>query len=160
MPDFVPVSSGLKLVNWNIFSGTKAILSIIFRDFTLRHCVLGLSIFWMAGALYVSQLAGFCKEIIGANEMLVMAFTLLFSLGVGLGSYLCSIFRRVGSVLAAVSPALVLMGLFTLDLFFASGSWTKPCEDGVYADLATLAHIPAFWRFTADLLLLAACGGF
>lgn len=159
VPASVPVSSGLKL-NWNILSGTWDILKIVFRDFTLRHCTLGLSIFWMAGALYVSQLAGFCREIIGANESLVMTFTLLFSAGVGLGSYLCSLFRKNANVLAAVSPALVLMGLFTLDLFFASGSWTKPCGDGVYANLSTLIRIPSFWRFTADLLLLAACGGF
>ncbi|MBO5960200.1 MAG: hypothetical protein J6Q65_08765, partial [Lentisphaeria bacterium] len=57
-----PVVPELK-VNWNPVTSTKPIMQTIFRDFVLRHCVLGISIFWVAGALYVSQLAGFCKEV-------------------------------------------------------------------------------------------------
>ncbi len=137
--------------------GFFSVLRGVFRDKTLRHCVLGLSVFWMAGAIYVSQLAPFCKEIIGADETLVIAFTILFSVGVALGSGLCALLRRLFPVLKAVPFALFLMGLFTLDLYFASGGWTKPDH---LMSLGELIRIPQFWRFTADLLLLAACGGF
>ncbi len=143
-------------VNWNPVTSTKPIMKTVFRDFVLRHCVIGLSIFWMAGALYVSQLAGFCKEIIGAEEALVMVFTLLFSVGVALGACLCSLVRKRFHVIRLVPVALVFMALFTLDLFFASGAWVKmDC-----AGLSELAQVPAFYRFVADLLLLAMCGGF
>lgn len=144
-------------VDWNPVVSTKPIMKTIFHDFVLRHCVIGLSIFWMAGALYVSQLAGFCKEVIGAKESLVMIFTLLFSVGVALGSCLCSLVRKRFNVVRLVPVALILMALFTLDLFFASQTWSTPeCALGV----CDLAAIPRFYRFVADLILLAMCGGF
>ena len=144
-------------VDWNPVVSTKPIMRTIFYDFVLRHCVIGLSIFWMAGALYVSQLAGFCKEVIVAKESLVMIFTLLFSVGVALGSCLCSLVRKRFNVVRLVPVALILMALFTLDLFFASQTWRTPeCALGV----CDLAAIPRFYRFVADLILLAMCGGF
>ena len=147
-------------INWNCFTGMAAILKTVFCDFTMRHCVLGLSIFWMAGALYVSQLAGFCKEIIGADPKLVMAFTLLFSVGVAIGSCLCSLVRKRWNVLRLVAPALILMGIFTLDLYFASHSWERLGAGDQLSPVSDLIRVPAFWRFAGDLLALAACGGF
>lgn len=156
VPQRAPEVPDLK-VNWNPVTSTKPIMKTIFGDFVMRHCVLGLSIFWMAGALYVSQLAGFCKEVVGSKESLVMAFTLLFSIGVALGSCLCSLCRKKLNVIRFVPVALVLMALFTLDLYFASHAWCKPSEA---AGLIELAKCPAFYRFVADLVLLAMCGGF
>ena len=144
-------------VNLNPAVSTKPIMKTIFGDYVLRHCVIGLSIFWMAGALYVSQLAGFCKEVIGAKESLVMIFTLLFSVGVALGSCLCSLVRKRFNVIRLVPVALILMAIFTLDLYFASLTWIKQAADsGVYE----LFSIPRFYRFVVDLILLAMCGGF
>lgn len=144
-------------VNWNPVAGTTPIMKTIFRDYVLRHCVIGLSIFWMAGALYVSQLAGFCKEVIGAQESLVMIFTLLFSVGVALGSCFCSLVRKRVNVIRLVPVALILMAGFTLDLYFASLSWTKQAAG---QGICELFFIPRFYRFVADLILLAMCGGF
>ena len=144
-------------VNLNPAVSTKPIMKTIFGDYVLRHCVIGLSIFWMAGALYVSQLAGFCKEVIGAKESLVMIFTLLFSVGVALGSCLCSLVRKRFNVIRLVPVALILMAIFTLDLYFASLSWTKQAAGCGVCDLFS---IPRFYRFVADLILLAMCGGF
>ncbi len=156
----VPAPAPERKVHVNIAGSTWKILAAIFCDRILRHCALGLSIFWMAGALYLSQLAGFCKDIIGANEVLVMIFTLLFSAGVAAGSCLCAFFRRFKGILGAVSPALVVMALFTADLYFASHSWIKPCPAGELANVFDLTGIPAFWRFVIDLAGLAICGGF
>lgn len=144
-------------VNLNPAVSTKPIMKTIFGDYVLRHCVIGLSIFWMAGALYVSQLAGFCKEVIGAKESLVMIFTLLFSVGVALGSCLCSLVRKRFNVIRLVPVALILMAIFTLDLYFASLTWIKQAAD---SGVCELFSIPRFYRFVVDLILLAMCGGF
>ena len=144
-------------VNLNPAVSTKPIMKTIFGDYVLRHCVIGLSIFWMAGALYVSQLAGFCKEVIGAKESLVMIFTLLFSVGVALGSCLCSLVRKRFNVIRLVPVALILMAIFTLDLYFASLTWIKQAAD---SGICELFSIPRFYRFVVDLILLAMCGGF
>lgn len=158
VPDRAP-SVPTPAPDFNPVSGTAKIIKIVFREPVPRRCVIGLSIFWMAGALYLSQLAGFCREIIGAGETLVMAFTLLFSAGVALGSYLCGLFRRRPHLVRSVPWALLLMAIFTADLYFASKCWSRPFPDRL-TNLAELMRIPSFWRFAADLVLLAACGGF
>ena len=89
-----------------------------------------------------------------------MAFTLLFSVGVAIGSCLCSLVRRRWNVLRLVAPALILMGIFTLDLYFASHSWERLGAGDQLSPVSDLIRVPAFWRFAGDLLALAACGGF
>ena len=60
-----------------------------------------------------------------------------------------------------VSPALVLMAIFTLDLFFAARSWAHvPADADALFTVGDLLKFPASWRIAADLVLLAACGGF
>ena len=143
----------------NPLKGAFEIIRMNFSDRIIRHCVIGLSIFWMAGALYVSQLSVFCKEVIGANEGLVIIFTLLFSLGVAMGALICSLIRKIANVMHFVSPALILMAVFTLDLYFASGAWKK-LTDGELVGIMELIREKTFWRFVLDLVALAACGGF
>lgn len=140
---------------------TWHILKIVFRDRIVAHCVMGLSMFWMTAALYVSLLAGGCKEMLHAQSSLVPVFYLLFSAGVAVGSLLC---KRIGArtnIMKLVSPALLLMGLFTVDFYFAvtSGVFRSGSSESLFT-LREIAVIPAFWRACIDLLGLSACGGF
>ena len=65
------------------------------------------------------------------------------------------------AVMPLVSPVLILMAFFTLDLFFASHSWSHaPADADALLDVSDLLRFPASWRIAADLVLLAACGGF
>jgi len=93
--------------------------------------------------------------VLGADSLLVMVFYLLFSVGVAIGSVTCS---AIGTnVLRYVPFSLALMALFTFDLYFAARNWQT--GNGLYG-MAELMRIPGFWRVSADLLLLAVCGGF
>ena len=152
-----PADPDLK-IHWDPLTGCRILLHDILRNKTLSKCVIGLSIFWMAGALYVSQLAGFCRHILNAREELVIVFTLLFSIGVALGACIAAVYHKYFNALRAITPALLLMAFFTADLFFAATSWERNSETLI--GLLEIIRIPRFWRVTADLILLAACGGF
>lgn len=156
---YLPAANPELKIRKNPLTGIWEIIRMVFTDKILRHCVIGLSIFWMAGALYVSQLSVFCKDVIGANEGLVIIFTLLFSLGVAIGALICSFVRKRFRVMRLVTPALILMALFTLDLYFASKAWHK-LSDGELVGIGKLICEKTFWRFVIDLVALAACGGF
>jgi MFS family permease len=160
IPDMKPEAPGLR-IDPNPVRASWDVLRSVFRDKILTHCVIGLSTFWMTAALYVSLLAGFCKDLLHATPHLVTVLYLLFSAGVAIGSVLCQAIGRRRAVMPLVSPALILMALFTLDLFFASRSWTHAPDgaDTLYS-IWELFKFPAFWRIAANLVLLAACGGF
>ena len=157
IPEKVPAQANLKL-NWNLFTGVYRLVKILFSSKTRILCVAGYSFFWMTGALYVSQLAGFCKYILGSTESLVILLTLLFSFGVASGAWLCSRFRGQ-KILYTITPALLLMAVFTLDLYFTSRTWTLPPGETLY-DIMEMLKIPLFWRITADLYFTALFGGF
>ena len=138
------------------------VLKFLFQTPVLRKCSIGLSIFWMTGALYVSQLAPYCKNVLKVNTELVLFFTLLFSAGVALGAFICGFLRKKKNISVLITPAVFLMALFTFDLFFASRSWSLlpgGGEDSLPGLSQCFSHLP-FWRITIDLLLLAGCGGF
>ncbi len=157
IPEMKSESPSLR-IDPNLVRASWDVLRAVFRDRVLTHCVTGLSTFWMTAALYVSLLAGFCKDVLNATPHLVPILYLLFSAGVAVGSVLCQAVGRKRPVMPLVSPALVLMAVFTLDLFFAARSWTH-APDTLFT-VGELLRYPASWRIAADLVLLAACGGF
>ncbi|MBR4253510.1 MAG: MFS transporter [Lentisphaeria bacterium] len=183
IPDMPPESPALR-IDPNIIRASWDVLRAVFRDKVLTHCVIGLSTFWMTAALYVSLLAGFCKDVLSATPHLVPILYMLFSAGVAIGSVACQTIGRRRAVMPLVSLALVVMAFFTLDLFFAARSWTHVPEDprtlftvgeitalttlseatlkapGTLFTVGELLRFPVFWRIAADLVLLAACGGF
>ena len=160
IPEMKPEAPSLRL-DPNLIRASWDILKTVYRDRILTHCVNGLSTFWMTAALYVSLLAGFCKDILHAETHLVPVLYLLFSAGVAIGSVLCQVVGRRRAVMPLVSPALILMAVFTLDLFFAARSWAHvPADADALFSVGDLLKFPASWRIAADLVLLAACGGF
>ena len=160
IPAMKPEAPALR-IDRNLFRASWDVLKSVFRDRIQTHCVVGLSTFWMTAALYVSLLAGFCKDILYAQPHLVPIFYLLFSAGVAIGSVLCQVIGNRRPVMPLVSPALVLMAFFTFDLFFAARAWGRvPDDPETLFSAVELLRYPGFWRIAADLVLLAACGGF
>ena len=160
IPEMKPESPSLR-IDPNLIRASWDVLRAVFRDSVLTHCVLGLSTFWMTAALYVSLLAGFCKDVLNATSNLVPVLYLLFSAGVAIGSVLCETTGRRRPVMPFVSPSLILMAFFTIDLFFAARSWSHaPEAPDVLFSVVEFFRFPASWRIAGDLILLAACGGF
>jgi acyl-[acyl-carrier-protein]-phospholipid O-acyltransferase/long-chain-fatty-acid--[acyl-carrier-protein] ligase len=83
--------------------------------------ILGVSWFWVLGALYVTLFAPFAKDVLGGNQQLVSCFLAVFSVGIAIGSGLCS--RALhGEISAKYVPfAAVVMTWCTWDLaYFAN----------------------------------------
>ena len=51
--------------------------------------ILGISWFWFYGALVLTQLPLYSKDVLGGSEEVVTLLLVLFSVGVGTGSLLC-----------------------------------------------------------------------
>ena len=149
------VNPQLKL-NFNCISSTAGLIKTCMKNSLTRHCILGLSGFWMAGALYMAQLAPFCSNILNAPPVMVLFFYLLFSVGVAAGSILSNALNRIVPAMKTVPPALIIMAAFTCDIFFAA-QHISPAPDG--EAFIAFFHNPAFIRIVIDLLLLAVCGG-
>jgi MFS family permease len=79
-----------------------------------------ISWFWLYGAFVLTQLPSYVKLVIGGNARIFTLFLALFSIGIGLGSFLCSQLSRAKIKLFFVPIGAMSMSLFTLGLFLRS----------------------------------------
>jgi len=145
-------------VNWNIARESWAMVNHDRKNRRVFLCILGISWFWLVGATFLSQFPTYAKDVIHSDETVVTLFLTVFSVGIGIGSFLCNWLLR-GQVKSTYVPmAAVGITLFTLDLFFASGNVAHAAE-GTLMDVAQFLAFPSSWRILFDLCAVAVCGG-
>lgn len=143
-------------ISYNIFSQTWDMLNYSRKSKDVFLSILGISWFWLIGATFLSQFPTFAKVTLSADGGVVTLFLTLFSIGIGLGSQLCSKIMR-GRIEATYVPLAALgMTIFMVDLFFASRNISATTHLASVGQF--LSHLSS-WRIMADLLLIAILGG-
>lgn len=158
---FIPktYSSDPKLiVNYNIIKETWILIAYSKRHREIFLCIMGISWFWLVGATFLAEVPVFAKDILHTNEHVVTFFLALFSIGIGIGSLLCNQLLN-GKIHATYVPIAALgITLFTIDLYFAAvHAHTAPQSS--LLSLTQFLQTLNGWRISADLTLIAVCGG-
>ncbi len=144
IPRLAPAAPGLA-IEWNPARETWRNFRFIRANRTVFLSILGISWFWLYGALFLSQLPQFAKEVLRGGEGSVTALIATFSVGVGAGSLLCERLSGHKVEIGLVPFGSIGITLFGADLFFAAQALA---EGGGEA------------RVFADLFLTGAFGGF
>lgn len=141
-------------VNANIASETWSIVGYARRNTHVFRAILGISWFWLVGAVFLSQFAPLVKLHIKGDPVIVTLFLTLFSFGIGVGSFLCNILQK-GKLNTRIVPYGALgITLFGIDLYF-SASHTFPPSLGLMEFISSFAGL----RLCADLVVLAISAG-
>ena len=74
----------------NIVRSTKQLLKDTFAQKELYTAIIGISWFWLIGAVYTTQLPTFTQKHLGGNDNVFNLMLALFSVGIAAGSVLCS----------------------------------------------------------------------
>ncbi|MFZ2853845.1 MAG: MFS transporter [Rhodocyclaceae bacterium] len=122
--------------------------------------ILGISWFWLYGALFLAQFPAYAKHVLGGGESTVTLLLATFTVGIGLGSLLCERLSGRQVEIGLVPFGSLGLTLFGLDLAFASPA---PLPAGAALALSTLpALLGQFstWHVLFDLLALGLFGGF
>ncbi len=137
----------------NLVRETVGLLRAAYANHAVWLCLLGLSWFWAIGAILLTELPTLVRNNLAAAEPVFTLLLMVFSVGVGLGSLLCSRLLR-GEVSPRLVPfAAVGLSIFLWDFGHAVGHARH------LADVQAVLHSFSGWRMMIDLLLLAACGG-
>lgn len=149
--------SAALVINWNPMSETRNIVRGAFARWSIRYSILGISWFWLVGAIFVSQFPNLVKFGIGGNEHVVTLLLTAFSIGIGIGSLLCN--KLVAGEITAKFVPFGAAGvtLFALDFSFATAGLVP--ISGNLTGLPTFLASPGAWRILFDLTAIAACGG-
>jgi len=117
---------------------------------------MGISWFWLFGALFLAQFPAYTKNVLGGSETAVTLLLATFTFGIGIGSLLCEKLSARRVELGLVPLGSIGMTIFALDLAFASPAVPSPMPLGALA----LLNVGTTWRVLIDLALLGIFGGF
>ncbi|HVJ12204.1 MAG TPA: MFS transporter, partial [Burkholderiales bacterium] len=140
---FIPAAPapdpGLAL-NPNPLQETWRMVGFAAGNRTVMHSILGISWFWLFGAMLVTQFPNFVRNVLHGNEQLVTLLLVVFSIGIGVGSLLCERLSGHRVELGLVPFGSIGITVFGVDLGFAASS-------------------APHWRVLADLFFIGVFGG-
>jgi 1-acyl-sn-glycerol-3-phosphate acyltransferase len=123
---------------------------------TVFLSIMGISWFWLFGALFLAQFPAYTKNVLGGSETAVTLLLATFTFGIGVGSLLCEKLSAKRVELGLVPLGSIGLTLFALDLAIASPAVPSPSPLGAIGLLA----YDQTWRVLLDLALLGVFGGF
>ncbi|BBF85371.1 probable transporter [Aquitalea magnusonii] len=155
MPPAPPGAPHLQL-SFNFIGDSVRLIGEAWRIRDVRCAILGISWFWLMGAVYTTQLPTFTRLHLGGDAQVYTVMLALFSIGIGLGSVICAKLSH-----GRLQLGLVLLGSIGMTLFggdLALGA--MPHYQGALMSLGQFMAQAASWRHMLDVALLGFFGGF
>ncbi|WP_044871834.1 MFS transporter [Pseudomonas sp. LFM046] len=147
----------LKL-DWNIFRQSWQILRMgLGQRPSVSRSLVGNSWFWFLGAVYLTQIPAYSKELLHGDESVVTLILTVFSVGIALGSMLCERLSGGKVEVGLVPFGSIGLTLFGLLLWWHSGGFPEGAQPHDW--LAVLGHGQA-WLILGDILGIGLFGGF
>lgn len=157
VPALAPVSPSLRVdLGW--FRPTWQLVRIGRQNLAVLHSILGISWFWLLGAVVLSILPELVRSHWGGGASVVTLALGAFSVGVGLGALLCEKLS-----FEQIELGLVPFGALGLTVFLALlGVVSGPLAEqaGVLGVAAFLGQSRGIWAISAVVLLAVAGGVF
>lgn len=152
-----PAVSPEMRLNWNIFSGSWAVLKLGLGQAKLvSRSIFGISWFWFVGAIYLTQIPAYAKEYLYGDETVVTLILSVFSVGIATGSMLCELLSRGKVQIDLVRFGSKGLTVFGVLLWLGSGGFPQ----GQLNDwLAILNYVQGWWVLLA-ILGVGVFGGF
>ena len=147
---------GLK-VNPNPISETWRNIGFARQNRPVFLAIMGISWFWLYGALFLAQFPAYAKNVLGGGEGTVTLLLATFTVGIGLGSLLCEKLSGKQVEIGLVPFGSIGLTLFGLDIALASPSVVPA---GAPLAIGAVLASPGIFRVLLALLMLGVFGGF
>ena len=144
-------------IDYTFFRPTWDILKMTTKRKEIFRTVLGISWFWFMGAAILSVLPNYCKDIFSGSEQVSSLFLAIFTIGMGVGSFIVDRISR-GKVERGVIPLAALgMSLFLVDFFYVGVTWDIVPVTPL--SLLEFLKLPMGVRAIFDILMVTIFGG-
>lgn len=146
-------------LDWNIFRQSWAILrlGLVKQLPSVSRSMLGNSWFWFLGAVYLTQIPAYSKDLLHGDESVVTLILTVFSVGIALGSVLCERLSGHKVEIGLVPFGSAGLTLFGILLWWLSGGFPLAAQPHDW--LGVLAHGQA-WAVLGCVLGIGMFGGF
>jgi acyl-[acyl-carrier-protein]-phospholipid O-acyltransferase/long-chain-fatty-acid--[acyl-carrier-protein] ligase len=144
-------------INYNILQEIGRMVGRARQTRIVFLSIIGISWFWVVGATFLSQFPNYSKTLLGGNANVVTLFMIVFSVGIGIGSYGCT--KLLKGVISAkyVPLSAFALSAFITDLYFVSVNLSPPPD--VLITVSDFLSSPRNLRILFDLVGISICGG-
>ncbi len=154
IPEGAPDAPEIKF-KWNLIKETLKVIRISRKKRSVFLSILGISWFWALGAVYLTQLPNFAKNILSSSEGVVTLLLTTFSIGIGIGSLLCERLSGKKVELGLVPFGSIGLSIFGIDLVFA---YSTP-HAAALLNVAQFMNTSGGLRVMFDFFMLGIFGG-
>jgi MFS family permease len=149
-------------VDWNLYTSTRDIVKLVFKNPMVALLIVGLSWFWFMGAGLLSLMPLIAKDVFNGTEMIATMMLFTFTIGMGIGPFVLEKLTK-GKVKRWVIPlSLVAMTMVIFDLSYVIKLANKESFSlmlGEPLGLKEFFDLNLSIRVVIDLFLLSFCGG-
>jgi len=142
-------------ISFNLFKQTAIIIRDARKNTTVFYSVMGISWFWFIGITYVTQLPNFVRYDLGGDEQVYILLLAMFSIGIGIGSFLCEKMSGRMVEIGLVPIGALGLTLFGIDIYFNQSLNVGDTLIGPAAFIAETSN----YRVMIDIVMLGASGG-
>jgi len=146
-------------INFNIFEETISMNKYVYSKNNIYLSILGISWFWFIGAIVLAQIPSLARDTLGVDENVANLFLAIFSIGVGVGSFLCNKLFSNKITTKYVFISTICISIFCTDLFFATKIAGISYKPEHLKDIFQFLSRGHYLRILLDLFGLAAFGG-
>ncbi len=151
----LPAAAPELQVSFNLFKQTASILRDAHQNTTVFYSVMGISWFWFIGITYVTQLPNFVRYDLGGDEQVYILLLAMFSIGIGIGSFLCEKLSGRMVEIGLVPIGALGLTLFGIDIYFNQSL----ASADVLLTPADFIADSANYRVMLDIVMLGISGG-
>ncbi|MEO8062964.1 MAG: MFS transporter [Pseudomonadota bacterium] len=150
---------GLK-INFNPFTATWQAIRFAAQTRAIFLSLLGISWFWLVGALVMAQLPSYSHDVLGGDKTVYILLLTAFSIGTALGSLACEKLSGHKVEIGLVPLGSIGLTVFVLDLYFAHPG----AHPAAHASAGALLSWQEFvstdgWRVVMDCAFIGVFGG-
>jgi 1-acyl-sn-glycerol-3-phosphate acyltransferase len=142
--DYNPVTATLQVIK--VAAGTRAILLSL----------LGISWFWLVGALILAQLPAYARDVLGGDRTVYTLLLAAFSLGTALGSLACERLSGHKVEIGLVPLGSIGMTVCLIDLYFEHPG-ARPAGEAIVSWIPFIRN--GGWDIVLDCALIGVFGG-
>ncbi|MCL1050295.1 MFS transporter [Shewanella abyssi] len=141
---------------FSIISATVASIRKAKKNKDIWLAILAISWFWFVGATYLTQIPNFTRITLNADPTVVSLLLLLFSVGIGIGSFVCERLSFKQVELGVAPIGIIMLGYFGIDLYSALP--VVLVSDPVF-DISAFIAEASHYRLMFDLFMIGVGGG-
>lgn len=147
-------------INWNFLQTSKQTLQYAHQLPLIFIILLGNSWYWFYGASLLTQIPEMTKEHLFGSESIVSLLLTTFSIGVGIGSFICQKFGKNKPLPYLIK--LIVVGAIGLSLFAVYLAWALSIvpQQTQLIDLNNFFTMPIYYHSLIATTALGVVGGF